>query len=327
MQRLKRDSGSVQTSITASSEPHAAVLEGWHHPTPGQISSKRRQERALKFVQRRTLLLVLIVGLVTVTLILAGGRVLYSKKVHALTEKDTIVAADFENKTGDTVFDDTLRQALTIDLEQSPYLNIFPDVKIQDTLKLMGQSTEKRITGEIAREVCVRNGLKAFLTGSVANLGSQYIVTLKAVNAATGDLVAHSQAQADSKERVLKALGDAALELRQKLGESLRSVQQFDTPIQQATTPSLDALKAYSLGYTFFFRGDRRGAIPFFEQAIELDPNFAMAYARLGTSYLDTGEPDRALTYHKKAFELSNHVTQAERFYILDLYYFNVTGI
>jgi len=339
--RLRRDIASTHIQVASSDGLPSAFLQnrvGSSDAQSNEVAVRQTmenvQEGALRKtssetdpVRKRKSLYVVMTGVVVVaTIACLGGWLFYTHKSRALTDKDTIVLADFENKTGDGVFDDTLKQALAIDLEQSPYLNIFPDVKIQQTLKLMGRSPQDRITSEIAREICVRNGIKALLVGSIARLGSQYVVTLKATNATSGDSVGDSQSEAGAKEEVLKALSNAATTLRRKLGESLGSIQKFDTPIEQATTTSLEALKAYSLGSALQYRADDHGAIPFYKRALELDPNFAMAYARLGTAYFNTGEGDRSVTYHKRAYELSERVSERERFYLLNLYYFNVTG-
>ena len=339
--RLKRDTYSGHVPLESSGEPPASFLQN-RAGAPDAQSNEFGLPRALEKMQegalrtkssttdpvgkRRNLSVVMIASVVVAAIACLGGWLFYTHKSHALTDKDTIVLADFENKTGDEVFDDTLKQALAIDLEQSPYLNIFPDVKIQQTLKLMGRSAQERVTREIAQEICVRNGLKALLVGSIANLGSQYIVTLKAINASTGDSFGNAQAEANNKEQVLKALGDAVAKLRRSIGESLSSIQKFDTPIEQATTTSLEALKAYSLGSALQYRADDHAAIPFYKRALELDPNFAMAYARLGIAYFNTGEGDLSVTYHKRAYELSKKVSDREKFYLLNLYYFNVTG-
>ena len=205
-------------------------------------------------------------------------------------EKDTIVLADFDNKTGDEVFDDTLKQGLAVQLEQSPFLDLISDSKVNQTLKLMGRPAGDRLTPEVTREVCQRTGSKAMVTGSIASLGSQYVIGLKAVNCDTGDVLAEVQEQAAGKETVLKALDAAAVSLRGKLGESLSSVQKYATPLAEATTPSLEALKAYSLGRkTQYAKGDT-AALPFFKRAVELDPNFAMAYAALSVVYSNLNE-------------------------------------
>ena len=212
----------------------------------------------------------------------AIGGTLYFRSRQAtarLTDKDTIVLSDFINKTGDSVFDDTLKQGLSVQLEQSPFLALVSDRRVNETLKLMGRPAGDRLTPEVTQEVCQRTGSKAMLTGSIAGLGSQYVIGLKAVNCNTGDVLAEAQEQAAGKEAVLKALDAAAVSLRGKLGESLSSVQKYATPVEEATTPSLEALKAYSLGVkTDYAKGDT-AALPFFKRAVDLDPNFAMAYA------------------------------------------------
>ena len=210
-----------------------------------------------------------------------GGTLYFRSRqsMTRLTDKDTIVLSDFDNKTGDSVFDDTLKQGLSVQLEQSPFLALVSERKVNETLKLMGRPAGDRLTPEVTHEVCLRTGSKAMLTGSIAGLGSQYVIGLKAVNCNTGDVLAEAQEQAAGKEAVLKALDAAAVSLRGKLGESLSSVQKYATPVEEATTPSLEALKAYSLGVkTRFAKGDT-AALPFFKRAVELDPNFAMAYA------------------------------------------------
>ena len=190
---------------------------------------------------------------------MAGGLFYRSHKTQALTEKDTIVVSDFTNTTGETVFDDTLKQALTTQLEQSPFLNILPEQKVRETLRLMGRSPSERLTQDVAREVCQRAQCKAMLTGSISSLGSRYVLGLKAVNCDTGDSLGSQQTEADSREHVLQALGKAATALRENLGESLASIQKFDVPVEQVTTPSLEALKAYSLGMkTRAEKGDSR---------------------------------------------------------------------
>ncbi len=251
----------------------------------------------------------------------------YGRKAQALTEKDTIVLADFTNTTGDSVFDGTLRQGLAVQLEQSPFLTFVSEQRIQQTLRLMDQPPDARLTPEIARDLCQRTQSAAFLDGSIASLGSQYVLGLKAVNCRTGDSLAQEQATADGKERVLKALGEAAAKLREKLGESLVTVQKLDTPIEQASTPSLEALQAYSLGRkTLVGKGDWAAAVPLFQRAIRLDPNFAMAYASLGVDYSNLGETSLASENTKKAYELRERVSEREKFYIESHYQHYVTG-
>ena len=228
--------------------------------------------------------LALIAGLILAVLI-GGGLLLRSYQAHAISSKDSIYIADFVNTTNDPVFDGTLKKALSVDLEQSPYLNVFSDAKAQHTLTLMGKPADSRITVETAREICQRNSVKAFVAGTIANLGSQYVVTLDAIDSSSGDNLAEVQGQADSKEKVLKALDSATSQLRGKLGESLASVKKFDKPLEEATTSSLEALKTFTLGEVKHAATDEVSAIPFYKRAIELDPNFAMAYATLGTIY------------------------------------------
>jgi hypothetical protein len=267
-------------------------------------------------------------GAAVVVISLAVGVWLYfAHRAHALTDKDTIVLADFTNTTGDPVFDGTLRQGLSVQLEQSPFLKIISDQQIQQVLKMMGQKSDATLTPETARELCQRTASAAVLDGSIASLGDQYVLGLKAVNCRTGDSLAQEQATADGKERVLKALGEAATKLRQKLGESLSTVQKFDSPLEQATTPSLEALQAYSLGWkTQWVKDDSAAAVPFFQRAIQLDPNFAMAYASLGTSYWVVAETSLGAENMKRAYMLRERVSMREKFYIESHYHDFVTG-
>ena len=261
--------------------------------------------------------------------ILLGGAIgifFYFHHAPALTEKDSIVVADFVNTTGESVFDGTLKEALTVQLGQSPYLNILPETRVQQALRYMGRSPDERITNDVAREICLREGIKAMLTGSIASLGSHYVITLIATNAQTGDSLAQEQVEANSKEQVLKSLDSAASSLRQKLGESLGSVQKFATPLEQATTSSLEALKEFSLGQAEHMKLDDDKAVPHLKRAIELDPNFAMAYATLGTAYSNQGEVKQASDYLKKAFELRERAGERERLYISSHYYQFATG-
>jgi len=258
--------------------------------------------------------------------LVAGGLYLRSKKAAALTEKDTIVLSDFTNTTGDSVFDDALKQGLSVQLEQSPFLDLVSEHKVNETLKLMGRPAGDRLTPEVAREVCLRTGSKAMLTGSIAELGSQYVIGLKAVNCNTGDLLAEVQKRAAGKEAVLKALDAAAVDLRRELGESLSSVQKYDTPVAEATTPSLEALKAYSLGQkTRLAKGDSP-ALPFYKRAAELDPNFAMAYRVMSSIYSNANEVGRSAENARKAYELREKVSERERFSIEAFYYTIATG-
>ncbi len=242
-----------------------------------------------------------------------------------LTEKDTIVLSDFVNKTGDALFDDTLKQGLSVQLEQSPFLDLVSDRKVNVTLKLMGRPAGDRLTPEVSREVCQRTGSTTMVTGSIAGLGSQYVIGLKAVNCNTGDVLAEAQEQAASKEAVLKALDAAAVSLRSKLGESLSSVEKYATPVEEATTPSLEALQAYSLGVkTDYAGGDTM--LSFFSRAVDLDPNFAMACAWMSGIYYNDYEVGRGAEYARKAYALREKVSERERFYIEVTYYTIATG-
>ena len=249
-----------------------------------------------------------------------------SNSATALTERDTIVLADFDNKTGDPVFDETLKQALAVDLGQSPFLNILSDRKVIATLRLMGRPADQLVTGEIARELCQRVGSKAMLAGSISGIGEQYIIGLNAINCTTGDTLVAEQARASGKGEVLKALDGAASQLRAKLGESLASVQKFSTPIDEATTSSLEALKAYSMGRrAVSLKGDVVG-LPFHQRAVELDPNFAAAYAALAVSYGNLGQATRAIDYAKKAYELRDRVSEREKYRLIAMYHNFATG-
>jgi eukaryotic-like serine/threonine-protein kinase len=270
--------------------------------------------------------LILVVPAAAAVVALAAGSYFYFHRTRKLTDKDTIVLADFTNTTGDAVFEDTLRQGLAVQLEQSPFLSLVSEQQIQQTLSQMGKPADARLTPEIAREVCQRTGSTAVLDGSIASLGCQYVLGLKAVNCRTGDALAEEQATADGKERVLKALGDSAAKLRAKLGETLSIVQKFDTPLEQATTPSIEALQAYSLGRKAMVGGDLAVAVPFFQRATHLDPNFAMAYAALGMSYWNLGESTLGADNARKAYELRERVSGMEKFYIESHYYHNATG-
>jgi tetratricopeptide (TPR) repeat protein/predicted Ser/Thr protein kinase len=254
-----------------------------------------------------------------------GWRLMKPATNATLAEKDTVVLTDFANSTGDAVFDGTLKQALAVDLEQSPYLNILSERRIADTLKLMGQAPTAHVTAELAKELCLRTGSKAILTGSVSNLGTQYVIGLEANACSTGDTLANERAEANSKEGVLKALDTAATAIRTRLGESLASVQKFDVPVE-ATTPSLEALKAYSLGVTTGRTKGDAEAIPFMRRAVELDPNFAMAYAGLAVEYSNLGQASLAMEYAKKAYKLSDRVSNREKYRISAFYFQFVTG-
>jgi tetratricopeptide (TPR) repeat protein len=316
LQRMKRDTELVSVSRQATAAAQPPVEAGFSLPSPATAgaSSNRRwfTIAAAAFV---------VIGLAV------GGWLYYAHRARALTEKDTIVLADFTNTTGDPVFDGTLRQGLSAQLAQSPFLNIVSDERVAQTLRLMGQPSDARLTPELARDLCQRTESAAVLNGSIASLGSQYVLGVKAVNCRTGDSLAEEQVTAEGKERVLKALGEAGVALRSKLGESLTTVQKFDTPLEQATTPSLEALQAYSLGRkTMTGKNDFVAAVPLFRRTIHLDPNFAMAYASLATTYGNLGETTLAAENTKKAYELRARVSEREKFYIESHYHDYVTG-
>ena len=312
LQRLKRDTDSGRTGIPVAAAAAATAA------TAVEVATRVRRKLCWRDVAY---------PLAAIVAIATGVLFFHSRKAHALTDKDTIVLADFTNTTGDPVFDSTLRQGLSVQLEQSPFLKIISDQQIQQVLKMMGQKSDATLTPETARELCQRTASAAVLDGSIATLGNQYVLGLKAVNCRTGDSLAQEQATADGKERVLNVLGEAATKLRQKLGESLSTVQKFDSPLEQATTPSLEALQAYSLGWkTQWVRGDSAAAVPFFQRAIQLDPNFAMAYASLGTSYWVVAETSLGAENMKKAYALRERVSIREKFYIESHYHDFVTG-
>jgi serine/threonine protein kinase/tetratricopeptide (TPR) repeat protein len=254
---------------------------------------------------------------------LAVGGYFYLHRPPKLTEKDTIVLGDFSNSTGDPVFDDTLKTALTVSLRQSPFLNVLSDQKVAATLKLMTRPPDSKLTPEVAGEVCQRAGSKAYIAGSIAPLGNQYVLGLKAVNCQDGNALVEAQVKAATKEKTVDALGEAASKLRGELGESLGSVQKFDIPLAQATTSSLDALKAYSLGN---MQPDSAAALPHHQRAIELDPNFALGYQGVGDDYYSMAQLGRASEFYTKAFQLREHVSEWERLQITVSYYSNVTG-
>ncbi len=258
--------------------------------------------------------------------VLAVGSYLYFHRTPKLTGEDMLVLADFANTTGDPVFDDTLKQAISVQLAQSPFLNILSNARTRATLKLMAKAPDSRLAPDVASDLCQRAGGKAYISGSIASLGSQYVIGLQAINCRTGDPLAQEQVTAENKEHILKALGEAATKLREKLGESLSTVEKFDAPLDQATTPSLEALKALSGGVKTLQEKGSAAAIPFFKHAIELDPNFAAAYQALGISYSNLREPGLATENLQKAYDLRDKVSEREKFRISSSYYLLVTG-
>ncbi len=298
LQRLRRDSESARMSVAAKGQSATGIRKKWKVIVPAVIA--------------------VVAG--------AAGGYFYFHRTPKLTDKDSIVLADFRNSTGDTVFDGTLRQGLSVQLDQSPFLRIISDQQIRQTLLMMGQKPDVKITPDIARELCQRTGSAAVLDGSIAQIGTQYLLTLKAVNCSSGESLASTEAQASDKSHVLDSLGKAASEIRTKLGESHSTVQKFDTPLEQVTTPSLEALQAYSLGSKKDIEGEPADAVPFFQRAIQLDPNIALAYIGLGFDYANIGEPTLAAENFKKAYDLRGRVSEREKLDIESAYYWIAIG-
>jgi eukaryotic-like serine/threonine-protein kinase len=296
LQRLRRDLDSARTGVAAAEV---------------EMKPVRKSIRRIAVTGASILVLGLVVG----------GRLFFTHKAHALTDKDTVVLADFTNSTGESVFDDTLKQALAVDLGQSPFLSILSDERIRQTLQEMTRSSNEPLTPAVAREVCQRAGSKAYLTGSIASLGTQYVIGLEASNCATGDVLAREQVTAAGKEQVLPALGKAASRFRSEVGESLSSVQNYDVPLVEATTNSLDALKAYTLGQATENEKGDADAIPFMKHAVELDPNFALAYEELSGLYANLNQTSVAISYAQKGFELRDHLTEREKLGVTGFYY------
>ena len=274
-------------------------------------------------IRRHKIAAAVIAGVIIIGIVAAF---FYFKKSRPLTDKDTVLLADFVNTTGEPVFDGTLKQALSVQLSQSPFLNIFTEERVRETLRYMNRSPEERVTRDVGLEICRRQGLKALLIGSISSLGSNYVITLEAVNAQTGDSIAREQTEAASKEKVLSSLGTAASSLREKLGESLSSIRKYDVPVEQATTSSLEALKAFSMGNEARAMGKPAEALALYHRATELDPNFAVAYARIAVQYGNTGQLEKAREYVQKAYELKDRVSERERLYISEKYYGYITG-
>jgi len=333
LKRLKRETESSRTAVPAAAEQDLEIEAGaavpvTRKPSSGKqkaASSSGRPVSAEQTSSRRWRILVPAAMVVVAGLIASGIYFFRSRPSTPLTEKDMIVLADFDNTTGDAVFDGALKQALAVQLGQSPFLNILSDRRVGETLHLMGRQPSDRITQDVARELCVRTGSKAILLGSISNLGGQYVIGVDAVGCSTGDTLAKEQEEAATKQDVLKTLGKAAASLRGKLGESLASVRRFDVPVE-ATTTSLEALKAFSMGITTFRTKGNAEAIPFFKRAIELDPNFAVAYASLGVVYVNLGQPSLSAENIKKAYALRDRVSEREKYRVASLYYSYVTG-
>ncbi len=303
LQRLKRDSESGHSS--AASSGTAAVAE----------APATRVAKLWKILVP-----------VLVALLVAGGLYYRSHQTEHLTENDTIVVADFANSTGDAIFDDTLKTALNVSLRQSPFLNLLSDSQVAKNLQQMTRPASTKLTPDVARELCQRAGSKAYLAGAIGSLGGEYVLGLKAVNCQSGDTLAQQQVTAASKDKVLDALGEAASKLRGELGESLATVQKLDVPLVQATTSSLEALKAYSLGLKAFHEKGATASLPYDQRAVELDPSFALGYLSVGVDYTSLGELGRASEYYTKAFQLREHASEAEKLLIAAAYYSQVTG-
>jgi eukaryotic-like serine/threonine-protein kinase len=312
LKRLQRDSDSGRSASVLAASQNAVLA--------ADANSQRAKGRPYKAAA-------LVIAAVIVIAALSAGGYFYLRRAPVLTEKDSVVLTDFTNSTGDPVFDSTLRQGLAAQLEQSPFLNLVSDELVAQTLALMNQPKQTRLTPEIARDLCQRTDSAATIEGSISSLGSEYVLGLRAVNCRTGELLAEAQSTATGKEQVLNALGDAAAKIRAKLGESLASVKKYDALPENVTTPSLEALQAYTLGnQTADVANDYTAAIPFFERAISLDPNFAMAYLRLGQSYQPLGEMNLSAENTRKAYALRERTSESERLAISSFYQLVVTG-
>jgi serine/threonine protein kinase/tetratricopeptide (TPR) repeat protein len=339
LQRLRRDtetgrmaaasSGSVRAvpeSGTQAALPQTSPVSGSASAVAVSPSSSAMKAAEVPLAKKRNLWKFAVPSGVVLVALIAGGLYYRSHRAKPLTDKDTVVLADFANSTGDPVFDDTLKTALSVALNQSPFLNVLAENKVAATVKLMTRPPDTKLTADVAREVCQRTGSKAYIAGSIANLGSQYVLGLKVVNCQSGDTLAQEQATAATKEKVLDALGETASKLRGELGESLASVQKLDVPLSEATTSSLEALQAYSLGQKASREKGSPAALLFDQRAIALDPNFAMGYWSVGGDYVSLGETGRASDYITKAFQLREHASEREKLVITAGYYRNVAG-
>ena len=303
LQRLKRDSDSGHSAdVTTGASVKAAT------------KSTGIRRAMMSFVA------------ILIVILAVGGWLFFSRKAPALTDKDAIVLADFTNSTGDPVFDGTLRRGLAVQLEQSPFLSLVPEDRVQQALRMMSQPPDAHLTSQLAREVCQRTAGAAVLEGSIAALGDQYVLGLRAENCRTGKVLDDELVQAARKEDVLKALSQMARNFRTRVGESLATIQQHDVPLEEATTSSLQALQAYSMGWHRNASAGAEAGLPFFKRAVEIDPKFAMGYAALGLYYGTTGESDLAAENIRKAYELRNRVSDKEKFFITAYYDGRATG-
>lgn len=307
LQRLKRDTETGRLPAAAFGSVHAL---------PDSVTG----------AAKNTIWKIVVPSVVVAIGLIAGGFYYRSHQPKPLTDRDTVVLADFANSTGDPVFDDALKTALSVSLNQSPFLSVLSDSTINSTLKLMERPPDTKLTADVIRELCERTGSKAYIAGSIANLGSQYVLGLKVVNCQSGNTLAQEQVTAASKEKVLNALGSAASKLRGELGESLVLVRKFDVPLAEATTSSLEALKAYSLGEKAYREKGVSAALPYHQRAIELDPHFAIAYWRVGSDYYGMAELGRGSAYFTKAFQLREHASEREKLAITTSYYETATG-
>jgi tetratricopeptide (TPR) repeat protein len=316
--------GAAGVAVTASRKPSDAAGEPAARSGKSEaVEARSSIQYIVSAIERHKLATAII--LASLIVVAVAANFLFVNRATALTDKDTILLTDWTNTTGDAVFDGTLKQGLAVQLSQSPFLNLFPDTRVRETLRLMGRSPDERVTQEIGQEICQRQGLKCLVVGSIAPLGSHYVLTLEAINSQSGEALAREQVEAEGKEQVLKTLGQAATRLREHLGESLSSIQRFDASLE-LTTSSLEALKAYSLGYEQSTRGSRLESIPFYKRATELDPKFASAYLALAVQYGSIGQPKLAAEYAEKAFPLRDRVSEPEKFRISFIYYSFVTG-
>ena len=327
LQRLKRDTDSGRSAAATPAVEEAEETKSARAAVkPSSAKQRAASGEAVTEAQRKVPWKIVVPAAALLVALIAGGLYWRSHRSARLTEKDTLVLADFTNTTGDAIFDDTLKQALATQLAQSPFLNILSDQRVSETLRMMARSPGERITMDMAREICQRTTSTAVLAGSIGSLGSQYVIGLNAVNCASGDSLAREEAQASRKENVLSTLGKAATSLREKLGESLASIRKFDAPVEQATTTSLEALKAYTLGLRAADAKDDTEAIPFLKRAIERDPNFAVAYSNLATRYSNLGEMDTASQYAQMAYDRRERVSEREQLDVSANYYIMVLG-
>jgi len=333
LQRLKRDTDSGRAAVhmevaqmppssaaTVAVAPGSAQVAAVQSSASAPVVALQPGPPAISAIARPKWKII-ILALVLIAAIIGGFLYFRSRHADLLTERDTIVLADFANTTAEAVFDDTLKQALRVQLEQSPFLHVLSDQQVKQQLRYMGHPANERLTQDLARDLCQRASSKALLAASISGLGSHYAIGINAINCQTGDSLGSEQVEAESHEQVLKALGQAATKMRERLGESLATIQKYDAPVEQATTPSLEALKAYTTAWNLHSGGSESQSIPFFKHAIELDPNFALAYAAMAQAYGNMGEDQLTIDYTKQAFERRERTSEREKFYIESHYY------